>query len=238
VVHLPSASALGALRQQFAERRAAPKTLALFAAPTYRKTGAALTPLSLPPLPWAEREAQSIATLIPREDLLLAEGDRASRKTLEETDLSQYRNLHFATHGIVDSERPELSSLVLSQFDEQGRPQDGYLRLVDIYGLHLNAELVTLSACRTALGREIRGEGLVGLARGFMAAGAARVVASLWSVEDRATAELMANFYAAMLKGHLPVAEALRQAQLAMRRAPGKSSPYYWAGFMLQGEWR
>ena len=139
---------------------------------------------------------------------------------------------------MLDSRRPELSRLVLSLYDQKGKDQDGFLLLNDIYNLDLDADLVVLSACRTALGQEIRGEGLIGLTRGFMYAGAARVLASLWSVEDRATAGLMESFYRGMLRQGLSPAAALRRAQLEIARQPGRKSPYYWAGFSLQGEWR
>jgi CHAT domain-containing protein/Tfp pilus assembly protein PilF len=189
-------------------------------------------------LPSSLKEARTISSLVPPNQLFLALGFDASRAQATSPGLSQYRNVHFATHGVLDSRRPELSKLVLTLYDEKGKPQDGFLRLNDIYSLHLNADLVVLSACRTALGKEIRGEGLVGLTRGFMYAGAARVVASLWSVEDRATAELMGSFYRAMLRRKLSPAAALRQAQIEMAAQPGRKSPYYWAGFSIQGEWR
>jgi CHAT domain-containing protein len=128
--------------------------------------------------------------------------------------------------------------LVLSLVDEEGAPREGFLRLHDIYGLDLGADLVTLSACETALGREIRGEGLVGLARGFMYAGAARVVASLWRVQDRATGDTMRHFYEAMLERGLAPAAALREAQIAMSRQERWAAAYYWAPFGLHGEWR
>jgi CHAT domain-containing protein len=138
---------------------------------------------------------------------------------------------------LLNSEHPELSGIVLSLVDREGRPQDGFLRLYEIYNLKLGADLVVLSACRTALGKEIKGEGLVGLTRGFMYAGAARVIASLWGVEDRTTAELMKSFYYEMLvKGRRPAA-ALRIAQLHIRREK-QLPPYYWAAFVLQGEWK
>ncbi len=127
---------------------------------------------------------------------------------------------------------------MLSMVDPQGRPRDGFLRLDDIYRLNLPADLVVLSACRTALGREIRGEGMVGLTRGFFSAGARQVLVSLWPVEDRATAELMRRFYLAMLGRGRPPAAALREAQTAMWRDEGWRSAYYWAGFSLQGDWR
>src|SRR5213078_3416711 len=139
---------------------------------------------------------------------------------------SQYRYVHFATHGLLDSERPGLSSLVLSMVDEKGQPQNGFLRANDIYNLRLPAELVVLSACQTGLGKEIKGEGLVGLTRGFMYAGAARVMASLWKVDDRATAELMKQFYQGMVKDGLRPAAALRAAQVAMWKQQRWQEPY------------
>jgi CHAT domain-containing protein len=146
--------------------------------------------------------------------------------------------VHVATHGLLNSQHPELSGIVLSLVDEQGHPQDGFLRLHEIYNLKLGADLVVLSACRTALGKEIKGEGLVGLTRGFMYAGVPRVLASLWDVRDEATAELMKRFYHSMLKDGLRPAAALRAAQVALWREKRWESPYYWAGFVLQGEWR
>jgi CHAT domain-containing protein len=131
-----------------------------------------------------------------------------------------------------------LSGIVLSLVDEQGRPQNGFLRLYDIYNLKLNADLVVLSACQTALGKQINGEGLVGLTRGFMYAGAPRVVASLWRIDDRATAEMMRRFYQGMLKDGLRPAAALRAAQVSMLSEKRWQSPHYWAAFTLQGEWR
>jgi CHAT domain-containing protein/Tfp pilus assembly protein PilF len=195
-------------------------------------------PAKLPRLFSSGDEAKAITAHVPADQRFEALGFAASRKTATSGELGQYRMVHFATHGILRSDQPELSSLVLSMFDEQGKPQDGFLRLSDIYNLELKADLVVLSACQTALGREIRGEGLVGLTRGFMYAGAERVLASLWSVEDRATAELMKRFYHALLVEKLRPAAALRQAQLEMAESPRWSSPYYWAGFSLQGEWK
>jgi CHAT domain-containing protein len=146
--------------------------------------------------------------------------------------------VHFATHGYLDAERPDLSALVFSMVNDQGQPQDGFLRAHEIYNLNLPAELVVLSACETGLGKEIRGEGLVGLTRAFMYAGAARVAVSLWSVSDKATAELMHSFYQAMLKRGERPAAALRSAQLEMLARKSWSAPYYWAAFILQGEWQ
>jgi CHAT domain-containing protein len=110
--------------------------------------------------------------------------------------------------------------------------------LRDIYNLNLSADLVVLSACDTALGKDIKGEGLVGLTRGFMSAGSSSVVASLWKVDDRATAVLMTDFYQAMLEDGLPPAAALRSAKQKLRQEKAWSQPYFWAGFVLQGEYR
>ena len=134
--------------------------------------------------------------------------------------------------------RPELSGVVLSLFDRKGRPQDGALRLHEIYNLKLNADLVVLSACQTALGKEVRGEGLVGLTRGFMYAGAQRVAATLWRVDDSATAELMSHFYRFMLKDKLSPSAALHAAQLEVMKQKRWQAPYFWAGFVLIGDWR
>ena len=184
-------------------------------------------------------EADNIATQLAERDVFKAVGFEASRATVMSPQMSQFRVIHFATHGLIDTEHPELSSLVLSLVDEDGKQQDGWLRLHDVYNLDLNAELVVLSACQTALGREVKGEGLIGLTRGFMYAGAERVVASLWSVQDNATAELMKFFYANMLgEKHLPPAAALRAAQLEMLKNSNKRAPCFWAGFVLQGDWR
>ena len=162
----------------------------------------------------------------------------ATKATVTSAELGKYRYVHFATHGYLDSERPGFSALVLSMVDEHGAPQDGFLRANEIYNLNLPAELVVLSACQTGLGRDVRGEGLVGLTRGFMYAGAARVVVSLWSVSDRATSELMARFYEKMLRGGQRPAAALRAAQVEMWRQKSWQAPDYWAAFTLQGEWK
>ena len=146
-------------------------------------------------LPFTRQEAEQILAVAPRASNLKAIDFKANRATAIGGELSKYRYVHFATHGYLDSERPDLSAVVLSLVDEQGKPQDGFLRALEIYNLNLPAELVVLSACQTGLGKEIKGEGLVGLTRGFMYAGARRVVVSLWNVNDKATADLMTKFY-------------------------------------------
>jgi CHAT domain-containing protein len=185
------------------------------------------------------REAAAILALVPERERLQALDFEASRTTALRPELGEYRIVHFATHGILNNIHPELSGIVLSLVDKEGRQQDGFLRLQDIYNLKLPAELVVLSACRTGLGKEIKGEGLVGLTRGFMYAGAPRVVASLWKVDDLATSELMKRFYQGMLgPERLSPAGALRQAQLSIWKQRQWREPYYWASFVLQGEWK
>jgi CHAT domain-containing protein len=202
------------------------------------KSGTTIRRLVIPRLPFTRQEATRLLALAPKQSSFSALDFQASRATVLSGELSQYRYVHFATHGLLDSERPGLSSLVLSMVDAEGKAQDGFLRANDIYNLKLPAELVVLSACQTGLGKEIKGEGLVGLTRGFMYAGAARVVVSLWNVNDRATSELMAKFYQKMLKENQRPAAALRSAQVEMWKHREWQSPYYWAAFTLQGEWR
>lgn len=193
---------------------------------------------AFPRLPFSRREADAIAAAAPSGQTMKALDFHASHDRAIGDDLSDYRIIHFAAHGLLNSRHPELSGIVLSLVDRQGRPQNGFLRLNEVYNLKLRAELVVLSACQTGLGKEIRGEGLVGLTRGFMYAGSPRVVASLWKVDDAATAELMKRFYSGMFGKGLPPAAALRQAQIEMWNQERWRSPYYWAAFVLQGEWR
>ena len=265
IVNLPSASVLAVLRRELRDRQPATRTLAIFADPVFQqdderllerlgkvKTSQApslqpergvergepsLDPFRLPRLRASGEEAETIANLLDPREVFKAVGFAASRATVAGSSLQDFRMIHFATHGVIDSQHPDLSFLALSNYDENGqRHEDGCLRLTDIYSLRLAADLVVLSACQTALGKEIRGEGLIGLTRGFMYAGAARVVASLWKVEDRSTAELMASFYRGMLREGLSPAAALRKAQLETKNKWKR--PYFWAGFSLQGEWR
>src|SRR6185369_13708049 len=190
------------------------------------------------PLPFSAQEASAIANLVQPQQRFVATGFDANRDTVLHGRLSQYQVLHFATHGILDSKNPDLSGLVLSQVDEQGKPRDGFLMAHEIGNLNLPAELAVLSACETGLGEEIRGEGIVGLTRSFMYAGVPRVIVSLWNVNDQGTAELMKRFYRCYLKYNYPAPAALRCAQLSMMKEPRWSSPFYWAPFVFHGEWR
>ena len=255
VVYLPSASSLAAQRRELGERPRASDGVAVLADPVFGLGDPRLAVIE--PAPGAEleevprrtalrdlsrlaltrHEAETIAALAPGK-VMMATGFDADRPLLLDGTLRAYRYLHIATHGVIDSGHPELSGLVLSLFDQHGQPQDGFLRLHDVYNLDLGAELVVLSGCSTALGEEIRGEGLVGLTRGLMYARVPRVVASLWRVQDRVTAELMARFYRAMWQEGLSPAAALRAAQLSIMRERGWRDPYYWAAFVHQGDWR
>jgi len=260
IVHLPSASALMVLRRDLAGRQPAAKAVAVLADPVFSADDARVKPSNkaqagkeaptdltraisdvggeLRRLLMTRDEAENILSVTPRNGGFAALDFRANRATATGDELGNYRIVHFATHSLLNSEHPELSGLVLSLVDEQGRPQDGFLRMHEIFNLRLPAELVVLSACQTGLGKELKGEGLIGLTRGFMYAGAARVVASLWEVNDAATTELMKRFYRRMLQEGMRPAAALRAAQIEMWKRPQWQSPFYWGGFILQGEWR
>jgi CHAT domain-containing protein/Flp pilus assembly protein TadD len=204
-----------------------------------RETGVVAAEAGFGRLLSTRREAAAISALVPERERMQALDFDASRTTALRPELGEYRIVHFATHGLLNNIHPELSGIVLSLVDKEGQQQDGFLRLQEIYNLKLSAELVALSACQTGLGKEIKGEGLIGLARGFMYAGAPRVVASLWKVDDQATSELMERFYQGMLgPERLRPAEALRQAQLSIWKQKQWREPYYWAAFVLQGEWK
>lgn len=193
---------------------------------------------ALPRLFATRFEAQEILSLADQGQSFAALNFEASRQVLMSERLKDYRIIHIATHGFLDDEHPELSGIVLSLYDEKGRPQNGFVQLRDVYGMTLNADMVVLSACQTGLGREVKGEGLTGLPRAFIFAGARRVVASLWPVDDDATAELMTNFYRHLLKEKMTPSAALRAAQLEISAQPGRRQPFYWAGFFLSGDFR
>jgi CHAT domain-containing protein len=195
-------------------------------------------PSVIEPLFYAKRELANLRDAARNGETFVASGFAATREKLLNADLTQYAILHFATHGLLDPKRPENSGLVLSTVNRDGQAQNGFVGLPDIYGLRAPVDLVVLSACQTALGKDMRGEGLLGLTRGFMYAGASSVIASLWKVDDEATAELMRQSYTNMLQNGMTPAAALRAAQNSIRQRPEWRSPYYWAGFTLQGEYR
>ncbi|HKO98579.1 MAG TPA: CHAT domain-containing tetratricopeptide repeat protein [Pyrinomonadaceae bacterium] len=203
-----------------------------------KDTGVATEGMYVPRLPGTRQEAEQIVAMVPAAERRLALDFGASRDTATNAELSQYRYVHFSTHGLLNSVHPELSGVVFSLVNERGESQDGFLRAHEIFNLKFPAEVVVLSACQTGIGKEVRGEGLVSLTRGFMHAGAPRVVVSLWDVSDSGTTELMVRFYRGMLKEGMRPAAALRAAQVSLMNDERWASPYYWASFTLQGEWR
>jgi CHAT domain-containing protein len=198
------------------------------------ENGAVSDTSELARLPASRTEALAIASLAPSTQRLVALGFDARRDRVISGELEQFRYIHFATHAFIDERYPQFSWLALSRIDQQRRQINGYLRLQDIFKLKLTADLVVLGACRSGLGREWQGEGMLGLSRGFMYAGAPRVLVSLWDVTDPATARLMISFYRHLLRQRLTPSAALRQAQLEMWRQ--RRSPYFWAAFVLQGD--
>src|SRR5262249_8096487 len=259
VVAAPSASVLAMLRARESAPGNTGATVAVLADPVFtsedpRLRGAASPmvasrssdlprshedtgPRRLEPLPKTREEATAITRHAGTDRTFTALGFQANREVALGPDVAGARIVHLASHALTDARRPELSGIVLSLYDEQGRPRDGFLGMADIYQLRLSADLVGLSACRTGLGQEVRGEGVLGLTRGFLFAGTPRVVASVWKVSDRATAALMDRFYASMLEQQKAPGAALRDAQLALRKERRFSSPYAWAGFVLHGDW-
>lgn len=258
VVVVPSITALAAQRQTFADRSPAGKTLAAIGDPVFEYSDSRLDGVAakssgevvstsffglsseqadLSRLPFSAMEIERISDLVADDDRLVATGFEATRQQIIGGAIADYRIVHFGTHGLVNDRHPALSTLVFSLVNQNGRPSNGFLRLHDIYNLELAADLVVLSACETGLGREIRGEGLVGLTQGFMYAGARSVIASLWRVSDRATAELMTLFYKYLLEDGYPPASALRRAQQDMAGERRWRDPYFWSGFVLHGDW-
>ena len=254
IVAAPSASTLALVRQERANRQQGSKLLVGFGDAVFSRD---YTPESartadtdsgnarsetvsrlakLPRLFNAKRELHAIGDLVGNDSSFYVEYN-ATRANLLKLDLSQYRILHVVTHGVLDTNQPELSGIVLSLIDANKHPIDGFVSLADIYRLHAPMDLVVLSACHTAVGQRMQGEGLIGLTRGFMYAGASGVVATLWRVDDRATAELMKQFYANMLQRGMGPSQALREAQNYIRSQPGWSAPYFWAGFTFQGDY-
>jgi CHAT domain-containing protein len=264
VVYLPSATVLSAQRKTNAMRPQIRPAIVVFSDPVYAANDIRLNGISFHSdvvdlqsgalvnsendirfladdserLIATRREAMAIASATSRWDIDTFLGFDANKKNFMRHAIDSYRVVHLATHGVLDSQRPRLSGVLLSQFSAEGQPQDGYLRLQDIYSLKLNSDLVVLSGCETALGKKIHGEGFVGLTRGFMYAGAKAVVASLWRVDDAATAEFMRHFYFAMIENNEYPSAALRYAKLEIASDRKWRNPYYWAAFVIQGDWQ
>jgi len=217
VTTAPSAS----LQRHLGNASRAPRALAVIADPVLGN--------DWPPLAFAAAEAASITAMLPAGEATVRTRERAARGPELFSELARHRILHFGTHAEVNHSDPGRSMIALT-----GAP----ITLEDINNMRIDADLVVLSACRTALGQELRGEGLLGLTHGFLHAGANRVLATLWSVDDQATAAFMREFYSNLLRKRLSPPKALSEAQAAMRKNPRWLHPWYWAGFALHGYWR
>lgn len=260
VVYSPSASALKLFKSENPTAKKPEKDLLVFADPVFSKSDDRLTGLDtansgfvstilgnfrsvkslddLARLPESEVEAKSISNEIGGFRTAVRSGFAANRESALNTDIADYKILHFATHGLIDEKRPELSGILLSLYDQNGKRNDGgFIRLQDVYGLNLRSDLVVLSACDTGIGKEVRGEGVMSLTNAFLQAGSKTVVSSLWKVDDAATKELMSEFYRGMASDGLTVASALRQAQIKLYNDPKFHSPFYWAAFTMQGDY-
>lgn len=264
ISYLPSISTLQALRARGPASTPSTRSVAVFADPVFESDDPRLHMSSLsrvasnyssatrslrelvlgsnhrsteiPRLPATRREAAAIASAAPPGSARIYTGFDANLDTALSPDHVNYRILHFATHSVFDPDKPTASGILLSLYARDGTRRDGYLTVREIYSLNLSTDMVVLSACNTALGREVRGEGVVGLARAFLYAGSSRVVATLWKVDDEATSEFMHLFYVAMLQDHQTPAEALRSAQQGLMVQQRWRSPIYWAGFVLEGD--
>jgi CHAT domain-containing protein/tetratricopeptide (TPR) repeat protein len=265
IVMLPSLSTLAAIRNEKTETRTGEKLVAVLADPVFSSNddrvqgnsskrttfssfgdiaASGLRDFERPTLNYAPtrlihaaEEVRAIVAVAPAGSVMVAQDFQVTRETAMRALSGDYRIIHFATHGFVNKDHPEMSGIVLSLVDGSGKKTDGFLPVRDIYSLNQQDDLVVLSACDTALGKDIKGEGLVGLTHAFLASGSKSVVASLWKVDDRATSVLMADFYRSMLQDGLAPAAALRSAKERIRQQKGWESPYFWAGFVLQGEY-
>jgi len=177
-------------------------------------------------------EVQKIASLFKKnkEEIYLRE--KASEQEIKKLNLDNFKIIHFAAHGLIDSQKPARSAIVLSL--NQDSQEDGFVQMREIYNMRMNADLVVLSACQTGLGQFIRGEGIEGLSRAFFYAGASSVLMTLWSVNDQASSQLMETFYR-HLRSSTSIMEALQKAKLEMIQSKSFSHPYYWAGFVITG---
>jgi CHAT domain-containing protein len=257
LVRLPSAAIWKALTERREARSASAKKLAVLADPVLdgadprlssraSEDGASRGPFlaargvprevaRMPRLLSSREEARRVLELVPEEDRFEALGFDANLGLARSGALAEYEVVHFATHGLLSAEHPELSGIALSLFDREGNPQKGFLRLHDIYDLKLPVRLVVLSACSTALGREVRGEGLVGLVGGFLSSGTQGVIASYWDVDDAATAELMSRFYRHLFVDGESPSKSLQMAQSSMWSERRWLSPELWGAFEFQG---
>lgn len=259
LVYVPSASALKILRMEQKTERMPSRDVLVFADPVFSGTDERLagrenideglvatlaspfrgvdTLARLRRLPASEEEARSISDVVGASRATVISGFAANRDAVLNRDIEDYKVVHFATHGLIDEKRPELSGILLSMFKETGRqPDGGFIRMQDVFGMRLKSDLVVLSACDTGVGKEVKGEGVMSLNTAFLQAGAKSVVSSLWKVDDVATKELMTEFYRGIAQDGLSTAAALRQAQIKISGDPRYRSPFYWAAFTVTGD--
>jgi CHAT domain-containing protein len=188
-------------------------------------------------LPHSREEAQTIAALADPRASWTALDFAANRSAALAASWSSYSIVHFATHSLINARNPELSGIVLSLYDAHGNAEDGFLRMSDIYNMHVPADLVVLSVCDSAVGKDVGSEGPANLARAFFYAGARRVIATLWPVDDRASVAFMRELYSGILGHGLAPQDALTRAQRELQQNPRWGAPYYWAPFVLEGDW-
>jgi CHAT domain-containing protein len=226
ITYVPSASVLAGLRGPRGEAAEAGREQLVSFAPFTGPTG----DRSFPPLPASLKEVRAITGLYPNSALSFVAGQADEETVKHLPAVARSHRLHFATHAMIDERHPEYSALILA-----AHGGDGYLQTHEIFNLRLSADLAVLSACQTALGKEVTGEGLVGLTRAFFYAGVPSLVVSLWNVVDGSTPDFMLDFYRGLDQGH-DKAAALRDAKLAMIQRGTYSHPTYWAPFILIGE--
>ena len=260
-IYEPSAATLALLMRNGQKPSAATKNLLVFSDPifsnqdarvsgvnseTQNETGAIQTDkfrfaeslTSLVRLNASKDESDSIIEIVGASESTALSGAAATREKALDASIGDYKIIHFATHGLIKEDRPELSGIVLSQVDGGGQPVNGVVRLQDIYAMNLSADAVVLSACDTGIGKEVKGEGLMSLNNAFLQTGAKTVVSTLWKVDDYAARELMKNFYSELASGKVSTSEALRRAQIKLRQNPQYQSPFYWAAFTIEGDYQ
>lgn len=239
IQYAPSVSALAALRESNRPHTRT-KDLIAFADPDIsgsnqsQPVGAVFREwsASLANLPYARAEVDAISGLYPAKRVTVFTGKDASESNVKKADLKEYRVLHFASHGLIDEEQPQFSALVLTPGDSR---EDGFFTMREVFDLKLDADLVVLSACKSGLGKQVRGEGIAGLSRAFFSAGTSNVLVSLWNVYDLSTSQFMTSFYQRLQEKGVTKAAALQQARAQMIHSEKFSHPYYWAPFILIG---
>jgi CHAT domain-containing protein/Tfp pilus assembly protein PilF len=184
-------------------------------------------------LKYSGQEVEDIAALFKPKKREVLVRDQATEERLKAANLSDFKIIHFATHAVIDDKKPARSAIVLCL--DQDPAEDGFVQMREVFNLRLRADLVTLSACETGLGRLVRGEGIEGLSRAFFYAGASSVLLSLWAINDQASYQLLERFYT-HLHASRSIADALRKAKIEMINSGVLDHPYYWAGFIAMGD--